>query len=386
MGDENALLDFRKRFDDLKSLESQRRSLIQTGQDLAIEKDARRQLQTRIKDELEPLMNRRGFVLVLIDADGDGYIFRDDFLDKNEVGGRLVADELLAQVNHYIKGLNLDVESTDVVVRAYANLRGLGKACVKNNSMKSTADLGLVANGFTSRYPLFDFVDVGLGKERADHKIRESFRFYIESSQCKHVLLGICHDSGYVPFFEEFVANESVRNRVTLLEGYQVSPAIRNLGFKRKVRFPSVFAPGWTPIAHNSGDQAQTPTPATASRVTKAPFQCSAVDASRLGPIMKNEQGKRIDKHLRVDPGAVQALMEKNLCTWFYLKGFCAGCDRNHAHRLLNEQQSLDRIVYALLSTLLSHPSVPAHDGQSILSINMTLRLIRSEKTTTVRE
>ncbi|KAL8836398.1 MAG: hypothetical protein Q9176_006337 [Flavoplaca citrina] len=360
MGDENALLDFRKRFDDLKSLESQRRSLIQTGQDLAIEKDARRQLQTRIKDELEPLMVcRRDFSCG--DAASqkfdriaeDSYscsstpmvMFRDDFLDKNEVGGRLVADELLAQVNHYIKGLNLDVESTDVVVRAYANLRGLGKACVKNNSMKSTADLGLVANGFTSRYPLFDFVDVGLGKERADHKIR-------------------------------------------------VSPAIRNLGFKRKVRFPSVFAPGWTPIAHNSGDQAQTPTPATASRVTKAPFQCSAVDASRLGPIMKNEQGKRIDKHLRVDPGAVQALMEKNLCTWFYLKGFCAGCDRNHAHRLLNEQQnqtaphfrSLDRIVYALLSTLLSHPSVPAHDGQSILSINMTLRLTRSEKTTTVRE
>ncbi|KAL8864433.1 MAG: hypothetical protein Q9198_009862, partial [Flavoplaca austrocitrina] len=71
MGDENALLDFRKRFDDLKSSESQRQSLIQElldqnarlvydcqqiGQDLAIEKDARRQLQTRIKDELEPLM------------------------------------------------------------------------------------------------------------------------------------------------------------------------------------------------------------------------------------------------------------------------------------------------------------------------------------------
>ncbi|KAL8882764.1 MAG: hypothetical protein Q9192_007525 [Flavoplaca navasiana] len=349
MGDENALLDFRKRFDDFKTLESQRRSLIQahheaheltvvdedlldqnarlvydckqTGQDLAIEKDARRQLQTRIKDELEPLM------------------FRDDFLDKNEVGGRLVADELLAQVNHYIKGLNLDVENTDVVVRAYANLRGLGKACAKNNSMKSTADLGLVANGFTSRYPLFDFVDVGLGKERADHKIRESFRFYIESSQCKHVLLGICHDSGYVPFFEKFVANESVRNRVTLLEGYQVSPAIRSLGFKRKVRFPSVFAPGWTPIAQNSGDQAQTPTTVTGTRATKAPFHCSAVDASRLGPILKNEQGKRIDKHLRVDPETVQALMEKHLCTWLFLKGFCAGCERNHAHRPLNEQQ-----------------------------------------------
>ncbi|KAI4275669.1 MAG: hypothetical protein LQ337_003062 [Flavoplaca oasis] len=324
MGDENALLHFRKRFDDWKSSESQRQSLIQIGQDLAIEKDARRQLQTRIKDELEPLM------------------FRDDFLNKNEVGGRLAADELLAQVNHYIKGLNLDVENTDVVVRAYANLRGLGKACVRNNSMKSTADLGLVANGFTSRYPLFDFVDVGLGNERADHKI-------------------------------------------------QVSPAIRSLGLKRKVRFPSVFAPGWTPIAQNSGDQAQIPTPVTASRVIKAPFQCSAVDATRLGPIMKNEQGKRIDKYLKVDSGAVQALTEKNLCTWLFLKGFCAGCERNHAHRPLNEQdikvfRRNRRIVHALLRALLFHSSIPDHDGQSILSTHMTLRLIRSEKTTTIRE
>ena len=107
------------------------------------------------------------------------------------MGGRLVADELLAQVNHYIKGLNLDVENTDVVVRAYANLRGLGQACVKNNSMKLIADLGLVANGFTSRYPLFDFVDVGLGKERADHKIRGIYStsepMSLELTQCRVV-------------------------------------------------------------------------------------------------------------------------------------------------------------------------------------------------------
>ncbi|KAL8639814.1 MAG: hypothetical protein Q9226_008823, partial [Calogaya cf. arnoldii] len=129
----------------------------QIGQDLVIEKDARRHLQTRIKDELEPLT------------------FHDHFLNKNEVGGRLAVDELLAQVKQYNNNLNLDAENTDVVVRAFANVRGLGKACVKNNLMKSTADLGLFANGFTGRHPLFDFVDVGLGKERADHKIRGEY-------------------------------------------------------------------------------------------------------------------------------------------------------------------------------------------------------------------
>ncbi|KAL8649552.1 MAG: hypothetical protein Q9226_005528 [Calogaya cf. arnoldii] len=349
MSDENALLDFRKRFDELQVADSQRQTLIQNqkllceckqiGQDLVIEKDARRHLQTRIKDELEPLTNRRGFVLVLIDADGDGYIFHDNFLNKNEEGGRLAADELSAQVKQHINSLNLDAENTDVIVRAYANVRGLGKACVKNNLMKSTADLGLFANGFTGRHPLFDFVDVGLGKERADHKIRELFHFYINSLQCKHVLLGVSHDSGYVPFLEQFVADEAVRDRVTLLEGYQVSPAIRNLGFKRSVRFPSVFAPGWTPVGQSSASQAQLPTPVTASRVTKGPFQSSAVDSSRLGPVMKNEKGQRIDKDLNVDPGIVQAIQKKNLCQWLFLKGTCVGCERNHAHSPLNKRE-----------------------------------------------
>lgn len=64
------------------------------------------------------------------------------------------------------------MNNTDVVIRAYANLRGLGKACIKNGLMRATADLSLFANGFTGRQPLFDFVDVGLGKERADHKVK----------------------------------------------------------------------------------------------------------------------------------------------------------------------------------------------------------------------
>lgn len=98
--------------------------------------------------------------------------FRDNFLNKNEEGGREAADELLVQVHKYVGELGLDVNKTDVVVRAYANLRGLSKFCARDGLMNATADVGLFANGFTKRQPLFDFVDVGLGKERADNKVR----------------------------------------------------------------------------------------------------------------------------------------------------------------------------------------------------------------------
>ncbi|KAL8927602.1 MAG: hypothetical protein Q9172_001312 [Xanthocarpia lactea] len=265
--------------------------------------------------------------------------FRDSFLNKDEAGGKLAADELLARVKEYLKDLNLEVENTDVVVRAYANVRGLGKACVKNDLMKPTADLGLFANGFTGRHPLFDFVDVGVGKERADHKIRELFLFHINSLQCKHVLLGVSHDSGYVPFLERFVADDAVQHRVTLLDGYQVSAAIRNLGFKKIVSFPSVFARAWTPITQNGNHQVQSPTPAPVSRATKRQYRSSAVDPSRLGPVMKNEQGQRIDKPLNVNDGIVNAIQTKNLCMWLFLKGYCAGCERNHAHPPLSKPE-----------------------------------------------
>ncbi len=153
------------------------------------------------------------------------------------------------------------------------------------------------------------------------------------------MLLGVSHDSGYVPFLERFVADDAVQHRVTLLDGYQVSAAIRNLGFKKTVSFPSVFAPALTPTTQNGNHQVQSPTPAPANRATKRQYRSSAVDPSKLGPVMKNEQGQRIDKPLEVNDGIVQAIQTKNLCMWLFLKGYCAGCERNHAHPPLSKPE-----------------------------------------------
>lgn len=93
-------------------------------------------------------------------------------MNKGEDGGRRAADELLGQIKKYLKELGLQAGNTDVVVRAYANIRGLGRACVKSGGMEATTNLHQFASGFTGRQPLFDFVDVGDGKEKADQKIK----------------------------------------------------------------------------------------------------------------------------------------------------------------------------------------------------------------------
>lgn len=79
---------------------------------------------------------------------------------------------MFSRVQAYLATLQLNLRDTDVVVRAFANLTDLGAACIRNRRMKKDVSINLFAKGFSQRKGLFDFVDVGSGKEKADHKIR----------------------------------------------------------------------------------------------------------------------------------------------------------------------------------------------------------------------
>ena len=98
--------------------------------------------------------------------------FQARFLNHGEEGGKEAADEIHARVKDYMLQLQIDQGNTSIVVRAYANMRALGEACVRNGKMRLGASFQSFAQGFTRRQALFDFVDVGAGKEEADNKIR----------------------------------------------------------------------------------------------------------------------------------------------------------------------------------------------------------------------
>ncbi len=78
----------------------------------------------------------------------------------------------MLKVRNYLHPQVKDAETTAVMVKAFANLNGLAQACVKNGKLKAEVLLSLFVIGFNRRYPLFDFVDVGPGKEEADNKLR----------------------------------------------------------------------------------------------------------------------------------------------------------------------------------------------------------------------
>ncbi|KAI4258712.1 MAG: hypothetical protein L6R42_004952, partial [Xanthoria sp. 1 TBL-2021] len=199
--------------------------------------------------ELRLEQTERKFVVVLIDA--DAYKFCYYFTRDNEAGAYFAADELRAQIRRRIRTFITDPDEfyvipdyTDVVVRAYANLRDLGRACWRE-MRTDRPNMRSFASGFSMANKLFDFVDVGPGKDLADRKITEMAKFYLNNEQCQHVFLGICHDGGYIPFLQGLAKDDTKYNRVTLIYGPKVARKYRDLDWPRTTELPTVFSSYW---------------------------------------------------------------------------------------------------------------------------------------------
>lgn len=124
------------------------------------------------------LKEREAFVLVLID--GDGMIFNDELVKNGESGGKEAAAMLWDAVKAYVQielpHIPLDYK---IMTRIYANLKGLGDACHKIGIIHHPSIIEEFARGLTGSKLLFDFVDVGVGKDRADDKINGKPAEYI---------------------------------------------------------------------------------------------------------------------------------------------------------------------------------------------------------------
>lgn len=127
-----------------------------------------------------------------------------------------------------------------VVVRVYANLKGLADACTKTGLISSPAQLEEFARGFTRGKTLFDFVDVGYGKDRADGKVAETFKLFLYDYHCRQILFGCSHDNGYARLLEQFTDCREAMSRVTLLEGVPFEKELAVLPFRTK-KFTGIF-------------------------------------------------------------------------------------------------------------------------------------------------
>ncbi|EKG22351.1 C-x8-C-x5-C-x3-H type zinc finger protein [Macrophomina phaseolina MS6] len=179
--------------------------------------------------------------LVLALIDGDGAIFTEGLLRAGAEGGSDAAHKLQSEIrNHILDVYGGAAGDWSVMVHIYANLEGLSRKLASVGIIKSPVELHNFTRAFNLHQPLFNFIDVGSGKERADHKIKETLRLLITNIQCKHIIFSGCHDNGYLPSLDPYKHDPSLANRISLLETTPVRPGFAALKFKT-VRFGSVF-------------------------------------------------------------------------------------------------------------------------------------------------
>lgn len=113
--------------------------------------------------------DREPFVIVLLD--GDKTLFLDRFVRAGEQGGKDAANKLSTDMSDYVSQHLPNVVSPKIVVRVYANVRGLGNMYHQTGTLDKASMIDDFVRGFNESGPLFDFVDVGQGKGNADDKI-----------------------------------------------------------------------------------------------------------------------------------------------------------------------------------------------------------------------
>lgn len=88
-------------------------------------------------------------------------------------------------MRNWIENEAKDVPLTSrVICRIYANVRGLGDALVRTGALASIEDFEDFVRGFTRAKTMFDFIDVGAGKDRADEKIIGKCHFPLGEREC----------------------------------------------------------------------------------------------------------------------------------------------------------------------------------------------------------
>lgn len=103
-------------------------------------------------------------------------IFNDEFLRNGEQGGRDAANHLTTTLNEYVARNLPNVTSPKIVTHVYANIKRLGEVSYNAGIVDKPSVVDDFVRGFNDSQLLFDFVDIGQGKDSADDKISGIFQ------------------------------------------------------------------------------------------------------------------------------------------------------------------------------------------------------------------
>ncbi|OWT42469.1 zinc finger domain-containing protein [Pochonia chlamydosporia 170] len=155
---------------------------------------------------------------IFVTIDGNGLLFRDEWIKKGAEGGRMAAKVLQGAIIAQC-GEHSDVE---VIAKVVTNIDGLAKTLGRDVS-----HLRDFALGFTQGGSSFDFVDVDYREGCLSSQITGTWHFRSSGQRNNlHILMGISHDPSYATFLNEVSQDEFCRSRMTMVEGTSTVPEL----------------------------------------------------------------------------------------------------------------------------------------------------------------
>lgn len=223
-----------------------RRQLQEIKFDLEDATNSRRDLQQRLiiaesrngpdaQDETVDSQARKPYVLLLLD--GNGLFFKENYVKFGREGGTQAAIDLR---NAIAAQCNDTTGEIKVITKIYVDTIGvtqLLKGCGSASSAECVRDFML---GFSQAEASFDFIDVGDQGDQVRLKLMDAASWHLKDSDCKQILLGVSHDTGFTPFIEHVVAEEELNKHITLLEGQPTVPKIKSTGVNI-IAFGNIF-------------------------------------------------------------------------------------------------------------------------------------------------
>ncbi|EKM61021.1 uncharacterized protein PHACADRAFT_168384 [Phanerochaete carnosa HHB-10118-sp] len=185
------------------------------------EKNASNKQVSRLERSIGSLKEDSPLILCLID--GDGNIFSPQLIRDGLAGGRRAAKVLTQGLTEHMASLDPGHGGSagrgEIWLTIYCNKKGLTEALTAND-LCTAEQFDQFVMGFNQATPLFSFVDVGVGKEAADSKIKEFLRVFTRFPQTSRVFFGGAHDNGYTSALN-YLANEGLHHKLTILRGYR---------------------------------------------------------------------------------------------------------------------------------------------------------------------
>ncbi|KAK4075231.1 hypothetical protein Purlil1_12721 [Purpureocillium lilacinum] len=346
--------------------------------------DLKKEIEGREKqiEDLRLEKALQAFAVVLID--GDCMPFKDELVRKGFIGGKETASKLVHAVKEGAKSLFPTIAPyLQVIVRVYANAKGLASAYDKASLSDESLSLDDFIRGFNMGNALCDYVDAGDGKECSDEKVKAIFRLHIEDVHCQQVLLGASADNGYARLLEPYLSNEAASAKIYLLDGpafaremAEIRDQLRTFAvdvfrsqklpnMKRKVSFRATTpTSGTTSNTSTSAKASVMEVKGYASVAAHSPAHPSVLTTttatnghahntvtSPISTVLRNKLGQRVDAPIEYSKQDFYKLKQRKLCNHFHLLGMCeyqtkyGECQHEHGAKLPPKQISALRAV-----------------------------------------